>query len=137
MSTTLADIGRIAGVSITTVSKVLGGKSAQFRISKKTQQKVWRVARQLDYAPHHHARSLRNGRSSQIGIVVAHFNDPWYGQVIHALESVLVRDDYGFLINSIEEDPAKLAMRINRMRANRVEGLILVGSRLDLPRVPA
>jgi DNA-binding LacI/PurR family transcriptional regulator len=130
---TLADISRKAGVSITTVSKVLAGKAASFGISKKTQERVWRTARELDYAPDLRARALRAKRSNQIGVVVAHFNDPWYGQVIHGMESVLVRNDFGFLINSIEEDPSKLAMRINRMRANRIEGLILVGSRLDLP----
>ena len=133
MGVTLADISRKAGVSITTVSKVLAGKAESFGIRKQTQEKVWRTARELDYAPNLRARSLRAKRSNQIGIVVAHFNDPWYGQVIHGFESVLVRNDYGFVINSIEEDPSKLAMRINRMRANQIDGLILVGSRLDLP----
>src|SRR4029077_20327323 len=129
---TLADISREAGVSITTVSTVLTGKGDLSAISKKTQEKIWRVARELNYAPDLLARSLRAGRSNQIGIVVAHFNDPWYGQVIHGLETVLEAKGYGFLINSVEEEPAKLAQRIGRMRANRVEGLVLVGSRLEL-----
>src|SRR5207237_1442524 len=133
MGVTLADISREAGVSITTVSKVLAGKGVPFRISKKTQEKIWRIARELDYAPDLHARSLRAGRSNQIGIVVAHFNDPWYGQVIHGLETVLESKGYGFLINSVEEEPEKLTQRVSRMRANRVEGLIIVGSRLELP----
>ena len=137
MSTTLADIGREVGVSITTVSKVLTGKADHFRISKTTQEKIWRVAREMDYAPDMHARSLRAKRTNQIGIIVSHFNDLWYGQVIHGLESVLVRNGYGFLINSIEEDPTNLAMGVARMRANRIEALILVGSRLELPRALA
>lgn len=133
MGTTLADISRAVGVSITTVSKVLTGKADQFRISKKTQQKIWRTAQELDYAPDLHARSLRAQRTNQVGIVVSHFNDLWYGQVIHGIERVLIQNNYGFLINSIEEDPTKLTMCINRMRANRIEALILVGSRLELP----
>lgn len=132
MGVTLADISRTAGVSVTTVSKVLTGKAGSFGISKKTQDKIWRVARELNYAPDLHARYLRSGRSNQIGIVVAHFNDPWYGQVIHGLENSLERNNYGFLINSVEEDPGKLALRINHMRSNRVEGLIVVGSRMEL-----
>lgn len=131
---TLADISREAGVSVTTVSKVLTGKAGPFGISKQTQDKIWRVARQLNYAPDLHARSLRRGRSNQIGIVVAHFNDPWYGQVIHGLESSLERNNFGFLINSVEEEPAKLTLRINHMRSNRVEGLVIAGSRLELPQ---
>ncbi len=137
MGATLADISRKAGVSITTVSKVLTGKGSLFRISKGTQEKIRRIARELDYSPDLHARSLRAGRYNQIGIVVTHFNDLWYGRVIHGLESVLVQNDYGFVINSVEDDPTKLAMRINRMRANRIEGLILVGSRLELPNALA
>jgi len=133
MGTTLADIGREVGVSITTVSKVLTGKADHFRISKKTQETIWRVAREMDYAPDMRARSLRANHTNQIGIVVSHFNDLWYGQVIHGLESALVRNDYGFLINSIEEDPTNLAMAVARMRANRIEALVLVGSRLELP----
>ncbi len=133
MGVTLADISRTAGVSVTTVSKVLTGKAGSFGISKKTQDKIWRVARELNYAPDLHARYLRSGRSNQIGIVVAHFNDPWYGQVIHGLETSLERGSYGFLINSVEEEAGKLALRINHMRSNRVEGLVIVGSRLGLP----
>ncbi|MEJ0033504.1 MAG: LacI family DNA-binding transcriptional regulator [Bacteroidota bacterium] len=52
----IIDIARKAGVSISTVSRVLNGKAEQFRISEKSQLKVRETAKKLNYVPNQFAR---------------------------------------------------------------------------------
>src|SRR5258708_29080359 len=60
---TLKEIAREAGVSVSTASVVLGGKAAQRRISHAVQRRVQEVARQHDYSPNLLVRSLQEGRT--------------------------------------------------------------------------
>ncbi|NMB42734.1 MAG: LacI family transcriptional regulator, partial [Clostridiales bacterium] len=56
---TLKDVAKLAGVSATTVSIVINGKAEQRRISKETQDKVFKAVNQLNYKPNLNARKLR------------------------------------------------------------------------------
>jgi DNA-binding LacI/PurR family transcriptional regulator len=58
----LKDIARVAGVSVTTVSKVLNNRGDEFGISQETQKRVREIARQMNYQPHKEARNLRLGK---------------------------------------------------------------------------
>ena len=64
---TMRDVAREAGVSQMTVSAVLGGKSAQSRISEPTQVRVIEAAREMGYQPNAIARSLRRRSTNVIG----------------------------------------------------------------------
>ncbi len=66
---TLADVARRAGVSRTTASYILNGRSAQMRISPATAQRVQQAMRELDYRPNWSARTLRRSRTQTIGFL--------------------------------------------------------------------
>jgi LacI family transcriptional regulator len=66
---TLADVARRAGVSRTTASYILNGRSAQMRISTATERRVQQAMRELDYRPNWSARTLRRSRTQTIGFV--------------------------------------------------------------------
>ena len=70
MSVGLKDIAKRAGVSITTVSRVLNKQASGIPISQKTVEKVQRIARELGYTPNLAARQLVTGKSNAIGIVL-------------------------------------------------------------------
>ena len=57
---TLSDISNYTGFSVTTISRVLNGKSEQFRISRESQKKIMDAVRKLNYRPNYVAQSLRN-----------------------------------------------------------------------------
>ena len=69
---TIKQIAQEVGISPSTVSIVLGGKSAERKISKETQQKIFDAAARLGYQPNMAARSLRDGSSAN-ELVVAMF----------------------------------------------------------------
>ncbi|MBU3573017.1 LacI family transcriptional regulator [Priestia aryabhattai] len=66
--TTIKDIARVAGVSVTTVSRALNGYSD---VNEKTRQKVAAVARELNYSPNTLARGLVMQKSKTIGLLVS------------------------------------------------------------------
>ncbi|MBU8685878.1 LacI family transcriptional regulator [Priestia megaterium] len=66
--TTIKDIARVAGVSVTTVSRALNGYSD---VNEKTRQKIAAVARELDYSPNTLARGLVMQKSKTIGLLVS------------------------------------------------------------------
>lgn len=64
----IKDVAAAAGVSTATVSHVLNRVEGK-RISQETQQRIWRVAEELGYAPNSLARALKTQRSQTIGFV--------------------------------------------------------------------
>lgn len=66
--TTIKDIARVAGVSVTTVSRALNGYSD---VNEKTRQKIAAVARELNYSPNTLARGLVMQKSKTIGLLVS------------------------------------------------------------------
>jgi len=75
MHVKIVDVAAAAGVSISTVSKVLSnGVSAQ-QVSSATIARVQKVAQELGYVPNAAARGLRQRRSNQVGVILAGFQD--------------------------------------------------------------
>jgi len=72
--TTLNQVARKAGVSVTTVSMVLAGKAAENRISEPTLHRVLDAATELDYSPNLLVRSLRHGRTNILSFLNAFRN---------------------------------------------------------------
>lgn len=66
---TLTDVAQRAGVSVTTASYILNGRSTQMRISVDTERRVKAAIRELDYRPNWSARNLRRSSTKTIGVI--------------------------------------------------------------------
>jgi LacI family transcriptional regulator len=66
---TLSDVAARAGVSATTASYILNGRTLEMRISSDTEQRVRRAASELAYRPNRSARSLRTASTATIGMI--------------------------------------------------------------------
>lgn len=66
----IKDIAKEAGVSPSLVSFVLNGKQKQYRVSDQMADKIRDVAKRMDYRPNGFAKSLRDGTSHTIGVIV-------------------------------------------------------------------
>src|SRR5690625_7917766 len=71
--TTLRDIARACGVSVSTVSRALANNPA---IAKKTRETIQAIAKELDYRPNAQARALKSSRTDAIGLVVPSLINP-------------------------------------------------------------
>ena len=119
------DIAREAGVSITTVSRVINKKGY---VSEKTRKKIQDVLDRNEYHPSDIARGLVSGSMKTVAIVVVDVRVPHYALTSYIMEQRLSDEGYMVLVCNTgekEEDCRKyLCMLANR----HVDGIILVGS---------
>jgi LacI family transcriptional regulator len=126
---TSLDVAKAAGVSQSTVSRVLNRKAQKF-ISPTTRRRVFKIAEELGYSPNPMAKALRNGKTNLIGIVLRDINDPLFALVVSHLSNKLRGHGYHLILINAQGDPQEaLAMRMI-LDTRHIDGLIIMG---DLP----
>ncbi|WP_165400145.1 LacI family DNA-binding transcriptional regulator [Motilibacter rhizosphaerae] len=119
---TLRDVAELAGVSPRTVSNVVNGYA---RVTPDTRAKVERALAQLDYQPNLLARSLANGRSGQILVVVPYLDTPYFSELLQAVIPRARTRGYDVLIDQTDGDPRhEAALLRRRSRGLRYDGML-------------
>lgn len=132
MNVTIKDVARAAGVSPSTVSRVLAGSSS---ISPPTHERVRRVLREMNYHPHAGARSLVTGSSRTIGLITSRptaqtFATSFFPEVIVGIGSVLEQHGYNLLLSTSQGEENQREACLQMLRSRQVDGVILTVSRL-------
>ena len=125
---TLEQVAAHAGVSPSTVSRILNGTAV---VSEVKQQAVADAIALLGFVPNPVARSLAGGRSLSIGVVTQAIDSPYYGGALRGIEDSLRAAGYSPLFTSGQWDEAEEARCIDLLRARRVDGLIVLTGRLS------
>lgn len=120
---TMADVAKKAGVSKSTVSQFLN-KRYEY-MSKDTRYKIEAAINELGYQPNHVARSLKQKRTSMIGIIVANIMHRYSTEVCRSLEDYFNEHDMNAIICNADNDPNKEQKYIEMLRAKQVDGLII------------
>ena len=121
----LEDVATAAGVSPTTVSRVLNNRGY---ISEQTKKKVNDAINELGYYPNEIARSLYVSKSNIIGLLFPNVTNPFYGAMVTELEKLLSHKGYKILICNTDNELTKESEHLKMLLANQVDGVI-VGSR--------
>jgi LacI family transcriptional regulator len=131
----LEDIARLAGVSRSTVSRVINDDP---RVSPAVRARVQAVIDAEGYHPHAAARALASRRSGIVGLIIPHtfgsiYNDPWFPQLIQGcVDGCRAADLSLMLLMEPSNDPQAVARLIDRFVASRhVDGLIIASSLVD------
>ena len=122
----IKDIAREVGVSPTLVSFVLNGKQKQYRVSDQVADRIREAVKRLDYKPNGFAKSLREGTSNTIGVIVSDISNPFFANMVKSIETVAEERGYMALFASSDEKSDKLANLLGRMLRKEVEGVIVV-----------
>ena len=125
----IKDVAVKAGVSVTTVSRVLNNTGY---ISKQARKKVEAAMKELDYEPNQVARSLQSSQSFLIGVIVPDSNHPFFSELIKYIEIYLTDLDYKLLICNSLDNPDKEQQYISMLRQNRVDGIIMCSHTLEV-----
>jgi DNA-binding LacI/PurR family transcriptional regulator len=120
---TSVDVARRAGVSQSTVSLVLSGKSAG-RISARTEEAVRRAAEELGYRPNVAARALRTGAARTVGLVVTDVTHPFFGFVLRGAQIAAWRAGYAVALVDVANDPDRERASFEALRAGPVDGFL-------------
>jgi len=120
---TIRDVARAAGVSISTVSRVLNGVTT---ISTETSERVRAAAIELNYRPSNVARSLRARRSRTIGLLVSDIQNPFFTALARGVEDVTQQNGYSLILCNSDESPQKERQYVELLCAESVGGAIVI-----------
>jgi LacI family transcriptional regulator len=121
-SSRLLDVANAAGVSLRTASRVLNDDP---RVASVTRQRVREAMLDLRFQPDAMARSLRAGTDTAIGFVVESISDPFFADVIDAVELEMSQHGRSVLVASTRRDASWERDVVGRMFARRIAGLLL------------
>ena len=117
----LTDVARLAGVSPTTVSRVINKKGY---LSEKTIRNVEEAMRELGYKPNNLARSLQGKSTKLVGLIFPTINNIFYSELIGHLEKELFDRGYKTIICNSQHESDKEREYLEMLAANQVDGII-------------
>lgn len=129
---TILDVADRAGVSKSLVSLVM--REPQ-RVSEANRIAVLKAAEELGYRPNAVARSLVQRRSMVIGVVLSDLHNPFFADVADGIEEAAFQSGYRAMLSSGFLDPKREKGAIETMLELRVDGLIMLGSMMKVPKV--
>ncbi|MBW8034910.1 MAG: LacI family transcriptional regulator [Planctomycetes bacterium] len=122
---TLHTIAKQVGVSATTISRVLSGQAARYRISKSTEETVLQAAAELGYLPDQLARGLRIKRTHTIGLIIPDISNPFFSTLARNIEIEARKAGYSIILSDIQEETQLEVESTRLLQSRKVEGLII------------
>jgi len=120
--TTMAEVAKQAGVSMTTVSHVLNGTR---RVNEKTIARVHAAIERTGYRPNSIARALAGARTRSIGVAMSGISNPYFMDVISAIEAEAANHGYALLLADTHDEPDKELRMVQELVLRQVDGLVL------------
>ena len=125
---TIKDVAKEAGVSYSTVSRVVNNKTY---VNPDTRDRVVQAMLRLGYQVNLHARSLAGGQSNVIGLLVVDLTTQYMGEIISGIDDVLAANQYELMLYTTHRRKAKESAYVHMMARGLADGLLL-----SLPREP-
>ncbi len=125
---TLIDVARMAGVSPSTVSRILNGTA---KVSDDKRIAVQAAIEKMNFAPNQMAQGLKKGRSMTIGIVVQDISSPFFDETLRGVDDSLKGTGFASVIVSGHWNAEEEVQRIRLLLARKVDGIILLSGRIS------
>ena len=119
----IKDVAARAGVSVASVSRVL---NASKPVAEGTRRRVEAAAEALHYSIDQRARALRRRKSGTLGLIVSDVGNPYFPEVIRAIESVAYHNGHDLFLCNSDEDADRERFYVRAMIAQRIGGIIIV-----------
>jgi LacI family transcriptional regulator len=126
---TIADVARLAGVSKSTVSRVLNENMHYMR--PETRERVALAISTLGYNPSSVARSLTSKRTHAVGLLVSDVSNPFYPDVIHGVEDVALSNGYDVFLCNTNYDVERGKAYALSLVSKQVDGVLIMTSNVS------
>lgn len=123
---TIADVAKLAGVSITTVSRVM---NKNYPVKEATRKKVEKAIEELEFKPNLLARGLIHNKTQTIGILTPSIENLFFSEVVKGIDSVIKNKGYTTFLCNTEGDPEQEKLMIDNMKDRSVDGIIAINPR--------
>lgn len=125
---TIKDIARMAGVSVSTVSRVLNHHPD---VSAPIRAQVLKVVEEQHFIPNSAARNLVRPQRNTIGVIWRETGNPLYGSILTVIEEELEALGWGICLRQVTGSGNELSYAAELERAEKLKGIILLGGRGD------
>jgi len=122
MSISIRDVARHAGVSATTVSRVINDNAP---VAKDTRRRILEAIEALSYVPHGGARSLITRKTHTIGVLLPDLYGEFFSELIRGIDHAARKNHHHVLVSGSHSDPGELEAMLRALRG-RVDGLIVM-----------
>lgn len=123
MSSTINDVAKEAGVSITTVSRVLNNN---YPVKKETREKVEKAIEKLNFKPNVAARSLITKKSSTIAVLVPGLTNLFFPEIVETIEETIKNSGYNTILSNTYGDSEEEKNIVEDIMARQIDGLIII-----------
>ena len=127
-ATSLKDVADAAGVSVTTVSRMLNGS---LQLPPETKLRIDKAIQDLKYEPNPHARRLSRGRSDTIGLVVPDIANPFFATLVATIEEEADKRGLALSLHATLNRPGREIAYLRSLGRNHVDGLVFVTNHPD------
>ncbi|WP_173916999.1 LacI family DNA-binding transcriptional regulator [Halobacillus sp. Marseille-Q1614] len=119
---TIEDVAKLAGLSRTTVSRVIND---QPYVTEEKKEKILDAMNQLGYVPNSSARRLRSQRTETIAVLLPRVTNPFFGRLIESIEEQA--SDYGYqvIVCQTHDNKKKELDYLNLLKTKQVDGIVL------------
>ena len=132
---TMQDIADAAGVSQSTVSRVLTGAPNAIPINPATRERILEVARQMRYRPNPLARGLRGARTMLLGVIVREITDPFFAGAVDAISTEANRSGYNVVLGDAHGHTDEAIALRTVLETRHCDAILLLGDTSDQPRL--
>ena len=132
---TMSDIAEAAGVSQSTVSRILNDTPLSIPVSVKTRERVLALALEFGYRPHPIARALRGAPTMLLGAVVRDVTDLFFASAIEALSIEARKSGYSVVLGHAREQADEALALAAVLEARQCDAIVLLGDLRDEPRL--
>lgn len=124
-NTTLKELSKILGVSISTISKALNDSH---EISESTKEKIRKAAKEHNYQPNRIAMTLKSGKTKTIGVILPSIKNFFLSRVLRGIENVIAKTDYNIIISITNESYEKEVQSVETLSNGIVDAIIIAVS---------
>ncbi|GGF15879.1 LacI family transcriptional regulator [Halobacillus andaensis] len=119
---TIEDVARLAGLSRTTVSRVIND---QPYVTEEKKEKIMDAMHQLGYVPNSSARRLRSQRTETIAVLLPRVTNPFFGHLIEAMEREASEFGYQVIVCQTHDKKQKELDYLQLLKTKQVDGVIM------------
>ena len=119
---TIRDVGKLAGVSVATVSRVINKKGY---VSKETEEAILNAMKMLNYTPNDVARRLAGKKSKTIGLIIPNILNPFFPEVARAAEDTANKLGYNLILCNTDNSREKERQYYEMLFNKQVDGIMI------------
>lgn len=121
IKSTIKDVAKQAGVSISTVSRVLNNPEM---VTKNKKEKILNIIEELGYSPNALARGLIHKRTYSIGVLIPDISNLFYAEVLRGVEDAASENGYNTIICNTDRNKEKMISSFKMLKEKQIDGMI-------------